>query len=60
MAKQFIDASISTEKESMARQDGDALTLTGQVRVLYEDTLTTKQLYVLLTRIRDRIQQLED
>jgi hypothetical protein len=60
MAKQFIDASISTEKESMARQDGTALTLTGQVRVLYEDTLTTKQLYVLLTRIRDRIQQLED
>jgi hypothetical protein len=60
MAKQFIDASISTEKESMARQDGTALTLTGQVRVLYEDTLTTEQLYVLLTRIRDRIQQLED
>jgi hypothetical protein len=59
MAKQFIDASISTEKESMAMQDGTSLTLTGQVRVLYDDTLTTKQLYVLLGRIRERIQQLE-
>lgn len=59
MAKQFIDASISTEKESMAKQDGTALTLDGQVRVLYDDTLTTKQLYVLISRIRDRIQQLE-
>jgi len=60
MAKQFIDASISTEKESMAKQDGTALTLDGQVRVLYDDTLTTKQLYVLISRIRDRIQQLEE
>ena len=60
MAKQFIDASISTEKESMAKRDGTALTLDGQVRVLYDDTLTTKQLYVLISRIRDRIQQLEE
>lgn len=59
MAKQFIDAAIATEKESMALQDGTALTLTNGVRVLYDDTLTTSQLYVLLTRIRDRIIQLE-
>lgn len=59
MAKLFLDAAITTEKESIAAQDGSALTLTNQVRVLYDDTLTTSQLYTLLTRIRDRLIQLE-
>lgn len=59
MAKQFLDAAIVTEKESIAKQSGAALTLTNAVRVLYDDTLTTNQLYTLITRIRDRILQLE-
>ena len=59
MAKQFVDAAVKTEKESMAKQDGTALTLTNGVRVLYDDTLTTSELYTLITRIRDRILQLE-
>jgi uncharacterized ubiquitin-like protein YukD len=59
MAKQFLDAAVETEKESIAKQDGTALTLTNKVRVLYDDTLTTSELYTLITRIRDRILQLE-
>lgn len=59
MAKFFIDAAVSTEKESMTKQDGTALTLTNGVRVLYDDTLTKRQLMVLLDRIRDRINELE-
>jgi hypothetical protein len=59
MAKQFVDASISTDKESVAKQDGTELTLTGNVRIVYDDTLDTKQLYVLISRLRDRILQLE-
>lgn len=59
MAKQFLDAAIGTEKEAIAKQDGTALTLTNGVRVLYDDTLSTSQLYALITRLRDRILQLE-
>lgn len=59
MAKQFVDASIITEKEDVAKQDGTALDLTGNVRIIYDDSLTTKQLYVLISRLRDRILQIE-
>lgn len=59
MAKQFIDASVSDTKEGLAQQDGTSLTLTNSVRVLYDDTLTTTELYVTLTRIRDKIAELE-
>lgn len=33
MAKQYIDASVTTVKESMTKEDGTALTLSGQVRI---------------------------
>lgn len=59
MAKQFLDASVSDTKESIAQQDGTALTLTNTVRVLYDDTVTPTELYVTLTRIRDKIAELE-
>ncbi|CAB4140715.1 hypothetical protein UFOVP669_8 [uncultured Caudovirales phage] len=59
MAKQFVDAAVSTEKEAVAKQDGTALTLTNGVRILYEDTLSTADLYTIITRLRDRILQLE-
>lgn len=59
MAKQFIDAAVTTEKEAMVKQDGTALTLDGGVRILYEDTLNKRQLMVLIDRIRDRINELE-
>jgi hypothetical protein len=38
MAKRFLDATIANAKDDIASQDGSALTLTGVVRVLYEDT----------------------
>ena len=59
MAKQFIDAAVTTEKDAMSKQDGTALTLTGGVRILYDDTLNKRQLVVLIDRIRDRINELE-
>lgn len=59
MAKQFLDASVSDTKESITQQDGTALTLTNTVRVLYDDTVTPTELYVTLTRIRDKIAELE-
>lgn len=59
MAKQFIDAAITTEKQAMTKQDGTALTLTNSVRILYDDTLTKRQLMVLIDRIRDKINELE-
>lgn len=59
MAKQFVDAAITTDKESVTKQDGTALTLTGGVRILYDDTLDTATLYTLITRLRDCILQFE-
>lgn len=59
MAKQFIDAAITTEKQAMAKQDGTALTLTNSVRILYDDTLTKRQLMVLIERIKEKINELE-
>lgn len=58
MAKQFIDASVRTEKEAMAFQDGTALTLTNQVRVLIDDTATKADLLIALERVKDRINEL--
>lgn len=59
MAKFFIDAGVATEKDAMVKQDGTSLPLTGQVRILYDDSLTPGQLVVLLHRIRDKINELE-
>lgn len=55
MAKKFIDAAITTAKESMSLQDGTALTLTNKVRLLYDDTVKKGDLIVLIDRIRDRL-----
>ena len=55
MAKKFIDAVLTDEKEGYELGDGTALDLTGTVRVLFDDTLETADLHVLLTRIRDRL-----
>jgi len=55
MAKKFIDTDVVTEKEAYELGDGTALTLTNDVRVLYDDTLSPDALYVTLTRIRDRL-----
>jgi hypothetical protein len=58
MAKKFIDASVTTTKEAMVNDDGTALTLVGQVRVLYEDTATKADLLIALERIKDRINEI--
>lgn len=55
MAKKFIDAGIKDNKEVWELGDGAALDLTGKVRILYDDTLESNQLYVLITRVRDRL-----
>lgn len=55
MAKMFVDAKVVTEKSAMINQDGSALTLTNTVRVLYDNTITNADLFVTLTRIRDRL-----
>lgn len=58
MAKQFIDATVNTTKEAMAFQDGTALTLTGQVRVLIDDTARVADIIIALERVKDRINEL--
>lgn len=55
MAKKFIDTNVSATKESYVLGDGTALTLTNKVRVLYDDTQSPDELFVTLTRIRDRL-----
>lgn len=59
MAKQYIDAAISTEKDSMVKTNGSALTLTNSVRIIYDDTLDNAELFTLITRIRDKIAEVE-
>lgn len=58
MAKKFIDTDVNTDKETYTVADGSALTLTNKVRVLYDDTVEVGELYTILTRIRDRIKEL--
>lgn len=57
MAKKFIDTNLNTAKESYELGDGTSLTLTNKVRVLFDDTLEPSELYVTLTRIRDRLNE---
>jgi len=59
MAEQFIDASVTTVKESMTKEYGTALTLSGQVRILYDDAATKADLMVCIERIKERINELE-
>lgn len=59
MAKQFIDGASSDDKDSLTVEDGSALTLTNSVRVLYDDTLTTSELYIALQKIQEKIQEQE-
>lgn len=58
-SKYFIDAGVALEKSSMVKQDATSLSLTNGVRILYDDSLTTSQLGVLIKRIRERINELE-
>lgn len=58
MAKKFIDTDVNADKETYTVADGTALTLTNKVRVLYDDTVEVGELYTILTRIRDRIKEL--
>lgn len=59
MAKKFVDASVITEQESVALEDGTALTLTGGVRILYDDTLEKHAIVVLIERLKNAILRLE-
>lgn len=55
MAQKFIDVDVDTIKEDFENGDGTALTLTNSVRVLYDNTIESAELFTILTRIRDRI-----
>lgn len=59
MAKQFVDAAVTTEKDAMTQQDGTALTLTNTVRILYDDTVDTATLITTIDRIKEKILELE-
>lgn len=59
MAKKYIDAAVTTEKDDLSQEDGTALTLTNIVRVLYDDTAETAALVTALDRVRDKILELE-
>ncbi len=58
MTTRHIDAAITTEKSSMSTATG--ATLTNDVRVVYDDTLSTRQLVVLIDRIKERILEIEE
>lgn len=55
MAKKFVDALVETEKTAYTLGDGAALTLTNDVRILYNDTIESGELFTIITRIRDAI-----
>ena len=57
MTDQLIDASDATEKEDMSTDTGG--TLTNDVRITYDDTMENGALYTLITRIRDKITEIE-
>lgn len=58
MTTQHIDATLETEKSAMSTATG--ATLTNDVRIVYDDTMPTAELYTLITRIRDRILEIEE
>ncbi len=58
MTTQHIDATLETEKDSMSTATG--ATLTNDVRIVYDDTMPTSELYTLITRIRDKILEVEE
>lgn len=57
MAKFFIGANPTTEKDAMVKVDGVSLTLTGAARVLYDDSLSKRDLVNTIRRIADRIEE---
>lgn len=59
MAQVFIDAAVNSVRDSLSTGDGSGLTLTNDVRILYEDTLATSDLFQLIDKIKERIQELE-
>lgn len=54
MAKFYIDAGHSTEKDAMVKQDGTALALTGSARILYDDTAQKRTLMVAIDRMIEK------
>lgn len=57
MAKKFVDATAANDKDSIAVQDGSALTLTGVVRVLYEDSTAKLDLFAALEKCLNKMRE---
>lgn len=61
MAKQFIDVAKEGANDAVtALQDGSSLTLTNDVRVLFDDTQNKADLLIAIERAKDRINELLD
>jgi hypothetical protein len=57
MAKKFVDATAAEDKDSIAVEDGTALTLDGVVRILYEDTTAKLDLLAALKKCSNKIRE---
>ncbi len=58
MAKRFVDITRTTERAAVVIQDGTALTLTGNVRILYDDTQPKSERDETIKRALEAINQL--
>lgn len=59
MAKQYVDAAVETVRDSISKSSGAALTLTNDVRILYDDTLSTEELVACIDKMKERILEIE-
>jgi len=57
MAKIFIDSAIPDSRDDMAEEDGAALTLTGDIRIVYDNTKPFGDLVTLIHRMADKMRQ---
>lgn len=55
MAKKFVDLNHNDAPSSVSEQDGSALTLTNQVRILYDDAEPAHEVIAAIERAKLRI-----
>jgi hypothetical protein len=58
MTTQTMDSSIEATSESMVITASGSVT--GDVAISYDDTISDSELYVLLTRMRDKLNEIHD
>jgi hypothetical protein len=55
MANKYLDISYTTAPESMSEADGSALTVTNDVRVLYDNATANQQIILALQRAIEKL-----